>query len=234
MLPILIIWLIRHHRGCRHLTKSINVSAKRPNKLAPVATGFLIVATLLFFNATASAQNKSFSYEILRNGNKVGTLHFTEITTGDMDYLKMESEVRTRFLFTFTARALEETVYYNGIMMRSSIYRQLNGSEKINKQHQADNKKYIIHAGNKSEVTKYYPITYNMLCLYSSEPENISKVYSDNFETLIDIQKIGIHKYRITLPDGNYNDYTYKNGVLNLVEIRHSLYSANILLIKEF
>ena len=130
------------------------------------------------------------NYQILRNGNKVGSLHFSETATGDMDYLKMESDVKTRFIFTFTAHANEEAVYYNGVLLRSSIYRQLNGNEKVNKQHQArDNRQYIIHKGKGSEVTKNYPITYNMLSLYSKEPENINRVYSDNFETFIAIQK---------------------------------------------
>jgi len=70
-----------------------------------------------------------------------------------------------------------------------------------------------------------------MLSLYSREPENISQVYSDNFQSFIAIQKTDKHKYKITLPDGNYNYCYYKNGVLNLVEVHHSLYSANIVLI---
>jgi hypothetical protein len=230
MLPILIIWLIRRHRVRHHPAKNVQTLTKGHKKITDAATGFLLATTILFFVTGAAAQNKSLSYEILRNGSKVGMLHFTETTTGDMNYLKMESDVKTRFLFTFTVRALEETVYYNGIMVRSSIYRQLNGVEKVNKQHQADNKQYIIHAGKNSEVTKYYPITYNMLCLYSIEPERISKVYSDNFETFVDIEKAGPHRYKITLPDGNYNYYNYKNGVLTLMEIHHSLYAASIIL----
>jgi uncharacterized protein DUF6134 len=115
-------------------------------------------------------------------------------------------------------------------MFRSSIYRRLNGNEKVNKQHQENNGQYIIHAGQRSEITKTYPITYNMLSLYSKEPEDISRVYSDNFESFVSIQKTGQHRYKITLPDGNYNNYYYKNGLLVQVEIHHSFYSANIVL----
>jgi hypothetical protein len=144
----------------------------------------------------------------------------------------MESDVKTRFVFTFTAHASEEAVYNNGILLRSSIYRRLNDSEKANKQHQVtDNRQYLIRTGKRSELTKTYPITYNMLSLYSKEPENISKVYSDNFQTFLAIEKVASHKYKITLPDGNYNYYYYKNGILNLVEVHHSFYSANIILI---
>ena len=227
MIPVIIIWLIRRY-GEKNKIKNIAILLKNSKKyLRPFSLLFLV--SLLSVNSYS--QNKVLTYQIVRNGNKVGTLRFSETSTGDMDYLKMESDVKTRFVFTFTAHSNEEAIYYNGVLLRSSIYRKLNGTEKANKQHQAGNQQYIIHAGQRTEVTKNYPITYNMLSLYSKEPGNISQVYSDNFQSFIAIQRTDQHKYKITLPDGNYNYYYYKNGVLNLVEVHHSLYSANIVLI---
>ena len=227
MIPVIIIWLIRRY-GEKNKIKNIAILLKNSKKyLRPFSLLFLV--SLLSVNSYS--QNKVLTYQIVRNGNKVGTLRFSETSTGDMDYLKMESDVKTRFVFTFTAHSNEEAIYYNGVLLRSSIYRKSDGTEKANKQHRAGNQQYIIHAGQRTEVTKNYPITYNMLSLYSREPENISQVYSDNFQSFIAIQKTDKHKYKITLPDGNYNYCYYKNGVLNLVEVHHSLYSANIVLI---
>lgn len=228
MLPVLIIWLIRRHRKKAKGNTSAIVS-KGSKKYLPSIVLLLLIFLILAIKG--HGQNKTLAYQIIRNGNKIGTLRFSETSTGDMDHLKMESDVKTRFIFTFDAHASEEAVYFNGVLLRSSIYRKLNGNEKVNKQHEARDRQYIIHAGERSEVTKSYPITYNMLSLYSKEPENINKVYSDNFQSFIAIQTTGLHQYKITLPNGDYNYYYYKNGVLNLVEIHHSFYSANIVLI---
>ena len=207
------------------------VAPKIAKKYLPFVAAILLLVILLIFSTNSYSQNKTFNYQIIRNGDKVGSLLFSETSTGDLDYLKMESDVKTRLIFTFTAHASEEAVYNNGILLRSSIYRRLNGTEKANKQHEATgNRQYLIRTGKTSEFTKTYPITYNMLSLYSKEPENISKVYSDNFQTFLAIEKAASHKYKITLPDGNYNYYYYKNGILNLVEVHHSFYSANIIL----
>jgi len=207
------------------------VAPKIAKKYLPFVAAILLLIILLIFSTNSYSQNKTFNYQIIRNGDKVGSLLFSETSTGDLDYLKMESDVKTRLIFTFTAHASEEAVYNNGILLRSSIYRRLNGTEKANKQHEATgNRQYLIRTGKTSEFTKTYPITYNMLSLYSKEPENISKVYSDNFQTFLAIEKAASHKYKITLPDGNYNYYYYKNGILNLVEVHHSFYSANIIL----
>ena len=230
MIPVLIIWLIKHYRE-NNKGKMAVVAPKIAKKYLPFVAAILLLVILLIFSTNSYSQNKKFNYQIIRNGDKVGSLLFSETSTGDLDYLKMESDVKTRLIFTFTAHASEEAVYNNGILLRSSIYRRLNGTEKANKQHEATgNRQYLIRTGKTSEFTKTYPITYNMLSLYSKEPENISKVYSDNFQTFLAIEKAASHKYKITLPDGNYNYYYYKNGILNLVEVHHSFYSANIIL----
>ena len=230
MIPVLIIWLIKHYRE-NNKGKMAGVAPKIAKKYLPFVAAILLLIILLIFSTNSYSQNKKFNYQIIRNGDKVGSLLFSETSTDDLDYLKMESDVKTRLIFTFTAHASEEAVYNNGILLRSSIYRRLNGIEKANKQHEATgNRQYLIRTGKTSEFTKTYPITYNMLSLYSKEPENISKVYSDNFQTFLAIEKAASHKYKITLPDGNYNYYYYKNGILNLVEVHHSFYSANIIL----
>ena len=230
MIPVLIIWLIKHYRE-NNKGKMAGVAPKIAKKYLPFVAAILLLIILLIFSTNSYSQNKKFNYQIIRNGDKVGSLLFSETSTDDLDYLKMESDVKTRLIFTFTAHASEEAVYNNGILLRSSIYRRLNGTEKANKQHEATgNRQYLIRTGKTSEFTKTYPITYNMLSLYSKEPENISKVYSDNFQTFLAIEKAASHKYKITLPDGNYNYYYYKNGILNLVEVHHTFYSANIIL----
>jgi len=228
MIPVFIIWLIKRYRE-KNKRKTLTISPKNSKRHLPPVILLLIV--LLILAIKGISQNKSLTYQIIRNGSKVGTLRFSQSSIGDTDRLEMQSNVKTRFIISFTALSNEEAVYKNGILLHSSIYRKLNGTEKVNKQHLAGNKQYIIHAGERTEVTKNYPITYNMLSLYSKEPENIGRVYSDNFQTFIAIQKTDQHRYKITLPDGNYNDYYYKNGVLNLVEVHHSFYSANIVLI---
>ena len=159
-------------------------------------------------------------------------VRFSENISGGTNSIKMESNVKTKFIFTFVGYVLESATFNNGILLQSSLYRKFNGDEKVNKQHRAENTQYIISSGKNSKVMKDYPITYNMLSLYSREPVNISKVYSDNFEKFLSIQKVGTHKYRITLPDDNYNVYSYVDGVLNLVEVHHTFYTVNFIRIK--
>jgi len=229
MIPAIIVWLIRQYWLNRHNQAGVGISAATlTNKVWRIAAIVLLI--LLLVSLTGQAQTRSLNYKILRNGNKVGALHFTESISGNTNYLQLESEVKTRFIFSFTAEAKEKAAYSNGILTSSSIYRKLNGSEKANKQHRIENNRYVIQVGKNAALSKIYPITYSMLSLYTKEPLNIPSVYSDNFETSLEIQKAGAHKYRINFPDGNYNYYAYRDGILNEIEIHHRLYSASIVL----
>ncbi len=193
-------------------------------------TGIRLFATLFFILVISPAfsQEKKLEYQIKRNGDVVGNIRFKQNITGSRTTLLLESEVKTRFIFTFTARAKEETIFDNGIMTWSSIYRKMNGNVKADKKTKANGNSYTVYKGSKTETLNNYPIHYNMLSIYVLEPVNISKVYSDNFQQLVDIHKLAEHHYKIKFPDGNYNEYFYSNGICTKVQVHHSLYSATI------
>jgi hypothetical protein len=191
-----------------------------------ISRSFLLLLTCT--TLCVSAQEKKLTYNIKRNGDVVGNIHFIQGIAGNRTVLTMESEVNTRFIFNFKANAKEEVVYDNGIMTWSSIFRKLNGTVKVDKKTKANGNAYTVYRGTKTETLNNYPIRYNMLSVYITEPVNITKVYSDNFQQQIDIQKINDHHYKIKFPDGNYNEYYYTNGVCSKIEIHHSLYSATI------
>ena len=189
----------------------------------------LYLLTILFsIMINANAQDKKLTYNIKRNGDVVGNIQFVQSTAGNRTVLTLESEVNTRFIFNFKAKTKEETIYDNGIMTWSSIFRKLNGNVKADKKTKATGNVYTVYKGSKTETVNNYPIRYNMLSVYIIEPINIAKVYSDNFQQQIDIQKIAEHHYKIKFPDGNYNEYFYTAGVCSKVEIHHSLYRATI------
>lgn len=190
----------------------------------------LMLVVLLSIAINTQAQQNKFEYTIKRNGDAVGTIHFTQGITGNRTVLTMESEVNTRFIFNFKANAKEEVIYDNGIMTWSSIYRKLNGKVKVDKKTKATGNAYTVFKGNKTETLTNYPIRYNMLSIYISEPVNVTQVYSDNFQRQVNIQKIADHHYKIKFPDGNYSEYFYTNGICSKVEIHHSLYRATIVL----
>src|SRR5690349_20331382 len=90
---------------------------KAKNRLREKAVIALSII-LLMFALTGYSQTRSLSYQILRNGNKVGTLHFSETGSGETDSLKVESNVKTKLVSNFIGYARESAVFTNGIMVQ--------------------------------------------------------------------------------------------------------------------
>ena len=223
MTPTILYFLLRYYR--RHCPEKAEKIQQLFYKISRVMM-LIIFCTLL--PGLGFSQEKKLEYNIKRNGDVVGNIQFSQNTAGSRTTMKLESEVKTRFIFLFTAKGNEEAVYDNGIMTSSSIYRKMNGNVKADKKTKTSGNSYTIYKGNKTEILNNYPIRNNMLSLYAAEPVAVSKVYSDNFQQFLDIEKIKGQHYKIKFPDGNYSEYYYANDICTKVEVYHSLYSATI------
>jgi hypothetical protein len=174
-----------------------------------------------------NAQERKLLYNVLRNGEIIGKISLTELMNGQKKFMSFSSEVNTRFIFSFSDFSSETAAYDNGVMVYSSFYQKQNGSVKANKTTIADGQRYKLVDGNNTRFENCPPIRYNMLSLYTSPPGNVNKVYSDNYQKHLEIKKIDQNKYRLSLPDGNYNYYTYENGICTKVDIERTLFTIH-------
>lgn len=233
MIYALIIWLFRQYRNTKNKKEFFSIVAGKMSRAVPRLGSVLLMIVLLLSMFNAKAQTRMLNYQIVKGYDVVGNILFTESADKETRQMKMESQVKGKVLFiTYSGIAKEETTFRNGVLVYSSIYRKMNGKEKANKQHQVVNNQYMIQSGERKEMIENYPITYNMLSLYSTEPVNVSQVYSENFQKFIPITSLGDHKYKISLPNGDTNYYYYKDGILNLVEANSTWYSVVIMLKK--
>lgn len=224
LISLLLLWLSRyckaHHLQLRRLFR------KAPTPQREV----LLLLVAAFLAPVAGAQERVFSYSITRNGNPVGTLQVLEVQTAGRVQYRMHTQVKSRLIFSFSALSREESVYENGCLVFSSLFREVNGREKVNKRTQVAGKNYLVEEEGKKEWLGQYPIQYNMLSLYTHEPLHLPPVFSDNFQRFLPIEKVGVHQYRIRFPDGNWSEYFYHGGICVRIRVKHTLYSAEITL----
>ena len=194
---------------------------------------FKIISILIFSVSIVNvsyAQERKLLYDVMRNGKVIGKITFIEMVSGQKKFLSMTSDVKTKFIFAFSDDTAETAAYDNGIMVYSSFYQKQTGSGTATKTTIASGKDYKLTDDGVSKITSFDPIRYNMLLLYTTIPEAISKVYSANFQKHLDIKKMADNRYRLTMPDGKFNYYTYKNGICTRVEIVRSLFTLQFVL----
>jgi hypothetical protein len=151
-----------------------------------------------------------------------------KIMNGDDTFLKVASDVKMRFIFSIQVNIREDAHYRNGMLMSSHVSRMVNGKQKANKITKACNGCYQLTDDGEVKSINQKQINNNLTLMYLQEPVGLSQVYSDNFQQFVQVKQVDSHTYRINLPDGNYNFYTYTNGVCSKVDIHHSLYTIQI------
>ncbi|WP_143167078.1 DUF6134 family protein [Mucilaginibacter sp. OK098] len=226
MIPALTIWLFKKY-GRPFLNKH-NITFSRvmvPVKKLSVTILFLAISSLAF------AQEQTLNYNVLHSGNTVGHMKLEQVKDGDDTFLKIASDVKMRFVFSIQVNIQEDSHYRNGKLLCSHVSRKVNGKQKADKLTKANGDSYQLTDDGKISSINQKQISNNLTMMYLQEPVGLSQIYSDNFQQFVQVKQVESHTYRINLPDGNYNFYTYTNGICSKVDIHHSLYTIQIQLV---
>ena len=230
MIPALLYMLLKKLK-VKNWTNLKSKLISHPNVIVLVT-----LILLLFITATTFGQTKSnfkmLKYTVFRNGSEVGWMNLSKSDADNRSTISLVSEVSVRMLFKFTAKAKEQAEFVNGKLIHSYIYRKMNGNVKADKHTRFTGSQYEVEEASGKKELDINSVTYNMDCLYFKEPVGISLVYSDNFQQFVSIEKKPEGFYKIKFPDGNSNNYYYKDGVCAAIHVDHTWYSADIILTK--
>jgi len=224
MVITLLIWICKKYLlpRARRISLSLNGWPARRNV-------WLLAFVLLA--CPAAAQHRQLLYRVMQNGNEIGRMRLDQKQENDDLYIHLSSEVKVRFLFSVVVNMEESSHYRDGKLLRSNVNHKVNNKEKAVRCTMASGRGYQTSAEGRNSSIGMDRIEYNVMLLYSREPVNATQIYSDNFQQFLNIRKAGSHSYRIDLPDGNYNTYSFNNGICNRVEIHHTLYTVEMILI---
>ena len=225
MIPTLIIWLLRKYIKPPPTGETVSKHVARVFQGIYRRLTLSILLSLLVFIISAQ---EPLDYDITYKGDNVGSMRMFQKKSGTSVFIKMVSSVQMRFIFSIKILSEEESVFKDGKLVYSMIKRNVNGKENTNKLTKASGDIYQTSSGGRRNTNKDILIDYNLHLLYIYEPVNIKKVYSDNFQQFVPIQKIAAHQYKVPLPDGNYNYYSFENGICSKVEVHTTLYSIQI------
>lgn len=194
----------------------------------------ITASVILIFLFTINLKAQNMQYAILKGSDTIGIINYSRNAVDNKIIYKAETKVKIRFIFEVSVNSQEECCFKDDVLQYSLIFRKINGNIKANYSTKLVGRSYIIEDKKQSEFEKLniYSITGSILSLYYNEPADNSAVYSDRYKKLIIIKKLEEHKYKVLMPDGNYNYYYYHNGVCNKVEVVHSFYKLVFCLIK--
>jgi hypothetical protein len=187
---------------------------------------------IFFLPEQILSQDRVLNYNIMMSGGKVGSLAMVRHDSLSTTAIKINCHARKRIIFLYTLTENQEAYFDKGIMVRSSVYRKVNSSIKINQHTQFRGDHYVVNKGNSDQAIMLNGVSYNQTSLYFTEPTAIKQLYSDIYLTMLDIKKVSNGVYKLLLPDGNVNYYYYTDGVCSKVKIDRMLFSVEFVLVR--
>lgn len=189
----------------------------------------VFVALLFFLKMSSNAQSQNLSFEVWKNNSHIGNISMTEKINSATVVYDLSTKIKAKVILSFNVTGIEKTIYKNGLLIYSSVYRKLNSMEKVNKELHFNNGKYRLINRGRISTLQVSKINTNLVLLYFNEPVNISQVYCDNHNSMANIVLIENGKYRVTFPDGSYNIFYYQNGKCKKVDVFTSLYEVQLI-----
>lgn len=201
-------------------------------KLRELIKRFLfIVFIILFIHLDSNSQEKRFYYDVMRKGTSIGQIMLIETIKDNRKFYALKSEVKTRYIFSYQFYSFEKAAFENGIMFYSFFYQKQNGKEITNEVIASGNYFKFISDGN-IDLRNFIPVRFNTLLLYTNCPGESVKVYSTHYQKFLNYIKMSESRYRLELPNGNFNYLNYQNGICTRVDVERRFFTIHFILKK--
>ena len=187
-------------------------------KIVYIIKNLLLPIVLLLLISMEVIQAQTLEYDIIWLG-KVGKLYIHIDQKNDSTFIETNSEVKLPF---YRLNWITSTSAANGIL-NSSNYRQLLNDKKreYTEINQRSDSTWIVtdDEGKNEQIGIDNPFYVSKL--YLQEPINEKYIFSERFGKALELENKGNGHYRLLLPDENYCEYFYENGVPKIVKAKN-------------
>lgn len=180
----------------------------------------------LIFSISVKSQDTKLDYNIIKDGKVIGKAVAIKKVQGASTKYQMSTDTKARYIVSIEVSTEEESVFDNGMLIRSAFLQKNNGTVKVNTHVNWDGGAYQFINNGKTAMSKYKTIMANMMMLYFSYPHPSLKVFTDHFHTFVPIEKLSQEEYKLTLPNGTEKHFFYKNGICHRLHTKSTFYDV--------
>ncbi len=178
--------------------------------------------TFLFFIHTLSAQNTTIKFEVLLDGDSIGTISAIKSISGKKVVNNISNNTDTKvFLLNIHVESEVYATFENDILTGSFAYRHVSrGSENIETTVKyVPVNRYKVMKNGKERMFENSGIKFTVVDLYFKEPKGLNTLFSNTHGDFVPVRNSQPGYYDIFLPDGKTNTFIYQSGKLVRVEV---------------
>jgi hypothetical protein len=173
----------------------------------------LLVCVLCFQGHAVFAEvTRKIDFTVYVGTTKAGMLLITRQEVNEKISYHLHSEVSVKLLAGIDIEENIQDVFVNGLLHESEHTRFINASQRIRNSLRYTQQRYVLSKNDKVCGYLTTPIRTSVTSLYFMEPTLPVQVYSQSFQKLITLKRIGIHSYAQCPHSADSNVKNYKDS----------------------
>jgi hypothetical protein len=180
---------------------------------------FIFITGLLIILPLDHLWGQNMHLRILKGDDEIGIIDVRKIEQADSLSFVSESTLNFSFIWDYEWRSTVVSVLKNSEMSWSRLVSFLNDKPRDDKYTYRNGTGYQCRNFDDSGNAIENAIDFTTLMLYFREPIGIADIYSERFQSIVKLEPLKTHAYKIAFPNGDVNHYYYDtNGQLLKVD----------------
>ena len=160
----------------------------------------------------SDSQTQNLKYVLIVNNKNIGHVFASQTKEANYIYYKIQSRAKVDIFISFMNDFIMNTNFKDGVMTESFTERRVNEAITDYCKISFVDNVYQIDYKKQKKYLKDYKLQYTVACLYFIEPKGLKTVFSESYGQFLPIKVVG-NQYELTLPTGQKNFYSYKDGI---------------------
>ena len=178
------------------------------------------LSTIVFaFCLSLTSLGQSLHYDAIRKEKVIGGMDILIQFSGDDRIYDIKSHMEFKVLLVSLRVEFENhEIFHNDVLQSGMVRNKMIGFKESEAKIEKTNDRYNLWINGTPEPIHDKEITYSVSNIYTQEPHDGQKVFSQYYGEYFVFEKIGAHEYKYTSSEGD-NFYTYLNGICTDVKV---------------
>lgn len=191
-------------------------------------TLLLFPAFLLFCSLGPTAQLENFNYDVLIDGRPVGTYTASRTEANGVSIFRVETNTAAGLIRRSEIKSVMLSSYKDSKMMSTDIKTWVDNKLESSSVLFWDGNQYVKRDGDELSEICSDMVSYSSACVYFEEPFGRTALFYENYGRNLQVVNLGNHQYKVGLPNGSVEFYTYEKGKVVTVEIVQSFATTTL------
>lgn len=182
----------------------------------------VLLAVALFAGHTAQGQQARF--DIWKGNTVVGTILAKRVLHGERTQYLMTSYSEFDIVLKQVVRSTVATEYRHGHLSTCYAVVRVNDALRDSSHYVAGEDAAVCYVHPDERFAHTEAVTWTTARMYFEEPVNQRTIFVESVLKACPLKCVGSGLYKLTLPGGKVNTYTYRNGKLEEIHVDRSFF----------